>query len=390
MTMKRSLIATLMLAPMLTFAQQKYTLQVQIGHLENPGIAYLSYQNAGKQVQDSAVLSNGTYTFKGNVAEPAFAQLSIRKNGATFKDKTLLSTPVWLEQAAIKVTSTDPAVKVSITGGQLNKDYQALQERKTETFAKMAAASKKFMAATEEEKKKPDFMKNHNSVFKAAMAEAAGKDSIYIKTHPDSYLSLYLLSGMISGASAHKVLEPGYKSLSKSLQQTYAGKELFKTIQKLKVKTVDGKVVDFSMRDRQIGETALDFTLNNSSDKPVSLSSFNGKYVLIDFWASWCVPCRKENPNVKAAYEKFKDKNFTIISISIDNTLSKDKWLAAVAKDGLTWTQLWDLDNTAQRVSDIYGVKTIPQNFLIGPDGKILAKGLREEGLQQKLAEILH
>ena len=132
---------------------------------------------------------------------------------------------------------------------------------------------------------------------------------------------------------------------------------------------------------------APDFTQNDAEGKPISLSSFRGKYVLVDFWASWCGPCRRENPNVVAAYNEFKDKSFTILGVSLDQ--DKQKWLDAIKNDGLSWTHVSDLAYWNNAVAKKYHVESIPQNYLIGPDGKIVAKNLRGEELRDALAKLL-
>jgi peroxiredoxin len=136
----------------------------------------------------------------------------------------------------------------------------------------------------------------------------------------------------------------------------------------------------------ETGAMAPEINLPGPDGTPVALSSLRGKYVLVDFWASWCGPCRSENPNVVAAYKKFKDKNFTIYGVSIDH--NKEKWEQAIKEDGLTWIHVSDLKGWSSVGAVTYSVRSIPTNVLVGPDGKIIARNLRGEQLSEMLTQI--
>ena len=137
----------------------------------------------------------------------------------------------------------------------------------------------------------------------------------------------------------------------------------------------------------ELNAMAPNFTAKNEKGKDISLSDFRGKYVLVDFWASWCGPCRRENPAVVAAYKAFKNKNFTILGVSLDK--EQAAWEKAIKDDNLDWTQVSDLKGWNSAPAALYGVRSIPSNFLIDPEGRIIAMNLRGESLEKKLSEVL-
>ena len=169
-------------------------------------------------------------------------------------------------------------------------------------------------------------------------------------------------------------IAPLFNGLSPAIKASESGKQFAERLPKIKAVA--------------LGAIAPEFAEADTAGKMVSLSSFRGKYVLIDFWASWCGPCRQENPNVVKAFNHYKGQKFTIVGVSLDRPGAKDKWLKAIHKDGLAWTQLSDLKFWDSKAAGLYAVRGIPQNFLLDPDGKIVGKNLRGEDLENKLEEI--
>jgi peroxiredoxin len=194
----------------------------------------------------------------------------------------------------------------------------------------------------------------------------------FVKQYPDSYVSWDLQRVKTEGMDATEA-EEAYNAMSERLRNSVAGKKAAAHIKKLK--------------RTAIGNPAPLFTQADTEGKPVSLASFRGKYVLLDFWASWCSPCRDENPNVVKAFKQFRDKKLEIISVSLDS--KKKDWLNAINEDGMPWIHVCDLKGTKNSVALLYGVIAVPQNFLVDPDGKIIAHNLRGEELIPALEKLI-
>jgi peroxiredoxin len=156
--------------------------------------------------------------------------------------------------------------------------------------------------------------------------------------------------------------------------------------------SVLGKEYHKFLTDREnlvSGTKAPQFTQNDTAGRPVSLSAFRGKYVLLDFWASWCGPCRQENPHMRQLYQDFANRNFTILGISLDAADGKADWIKAINDDHLNWTQVSDLKHWSNSVAKLYSIYAIPQSFLIDPNGIIIAKGLNYQELKSMLNQVL-
>jgi len=206
----------------------------------------------------------------------------------------------------------------------------------------------------------------------------------YIESYSDTtqFLPNALFAVQILNPAVEKTFLDGFvASIPNRFPNTQLGKEFVTRYNKgnaTEVNTEEGLTE---------GATAPEISLTNTNGELITLSSFKGKYVLVDFWASWCTPCRKENPNVVSAFKMYKDKNFTILGVSLDN--NKEKWQAAIAEDKLNWMQVSDLKGWESVAARDYNVSSIPTNFLIDPNGKIIARDLRGPDLENMLNQVL-
>lgn len=377
--MKNSFLFAILLFPCMLFGQTavKFNINGNVGKLTSVSKAYLVYQPGANRMLDSADITDGKFKFTGEIIYPVGAFLIIDHLGVGFGhlDNSADVLNFYLEKGDINISSPDSVSKAVITGSKINEDNIKLIAQLRPIFDDAQKIKEQEKSISEAQKNSAEYQAKTAAKLKQIQVAEKATLKMFILANPDSYLSLLALRS-VGGPSPDPVeLGELYGTLSQNLKDTETGKMLKQSIDELS--------------STAIGVAAPDFTEADVNGQPVKLSSFKGKYVLIDFWASWCGPCRQENPNVVKTYNKYKNKNFTIIGVSLDRESGKEDWMNAIKNDGLVWTQVSDLKFWQNEVALLYKITAIPSNFLIDPSGKIVAKNLRGVDLDKKLGELL-
>jgi peroxiredoxin len=328
------------------------------------GQTYLKKREAGEWILlDSSMVENKSFRFEGTIDYPEVYYLSI-ENEQSYAS-------VFAEQSdiAVKINLEDFS-NPEITGSKTQADYEdylakndVYEEKLSDIWTRMKA------------------MRDEGNVEQEAMLEEEfdktdeEKKAFILQNAKDNNTSVAAAYAVLRNAYYYDEtdLEPVVNSFDASILESVYVKSLTERVE--------------TMQRVAVGQPAVDFTMADMEGNPIALSSLYGKYLLVDFWASWCGPCRRENPNVVNAYNAYHEKGFDILGVSFDK--DNQKWLDAVAADNLTWHHVSDLKGWGNAAGKLYAVNSIPANILLDPEGNIIAKNLREEDLHNKLKELL-
>ena len=292
------------------------------------------------------VAKNGRFSFKGKLDAPDFKILSF--NG------TPPYVTLFIDNANVSVTGQFSQLNaLTITGSNSHDQYAQMMRE---------------LAAFE-----PVFNGQPASITEDIRQQGLSICAKYARHHSSTNLGAIALLRYTQLSELPGECEALFKGLTPAIQSGPLGE------------VVRGRVDDITKN--AIGTVLADFSQADPAGNPISIKSLRGKYVLIDFWASWCRPCRQENPNVVASFERYKNKNYTVFGVSLDQ--KREPWLKAIEDDKLTWPQVSDLKGWQNEVAKQFGIQSIPQNFLIDPNGVIVGKNLRGPALEQKLAQLL-
>lgn len=343
-----------------------YKIQGKLHNLSS-GKVYLSELGEKQFVsKDTAnILQDGSFTFEGKVKEPTVYRLSLT-------DQNMILFMLENKNIQMEADGKDLRKSFAIKGSTEADLFKVLTDKLDKMQSSGAKLQERFTKASES--RNEDTVRVIQEAYMNMQKENGKIIKDFIKKHEKSAVSVFATLNLLNPETDFGFADSMATVFNQNLPDLQYTKALIKRLEPLKTLAV--------------GKAAPNITLPSPEGQPLSLSSLKGKYVLIDFWASWCGPCRQENPNVVRMYNQYKDKGFEIFGVSLDE--SKEKWLGAIQKDQLTWQHVSDLKGWQSAAAQLYNIQAIPQTVLLDKEGKIIARNLRGPALEAKVAELLN